>query len=69
MSSTDGTNFTLKHKVPYGDRTEIAVSGSNPSTLYVLAELSSETTGVAIIHTDDDFARLATCARISGSQL
>lgn len=58
LSSTDGTNFTLKHKVPQGDRTQIAVSGTNASKLYVLAETSSETAGkgVAIIHTDDAFA-------------
>lgn len=55
LSSSDGINFSLKHKVASGLRTQIAVSGTNASTLYVLAELSSETTGVKIIHTDDAF--------------
>ncbi|MFI1744511.1 PA domain-containing protein [Thalassobellus sediminis] len=56
LSSSDGVNFTLKYKVPSGQRTEIAVSGTNASTLYVLAETLSETAPVKIIHTDDAFA-------------
>lgn len=60
LSSTDGTNFTLRYKVPSGDRTQIAVSGTDASTLYVLSELYLESTGVAIIHTDDAFATTTT---------
>lgn len=56
LSSSDGTNFSLKYKVPSGERTQIAVSSSDASTIYVLAELSLENTGVAIIHTNDAFA-------------
>ena len=57
LSSSDGVNFTLKHKVPYGERTQIAVSNSDPLTIYVLAELSAATTnGVEIVYTDDAFA-------------
>ncbi|MFI1771132.1 PA domain-containing protein [Thalassobellus citreus] len=55
LSSSDGVNFTLKHKVPSGQRTQIAVSGSNASTLYVIAESSSEETPVKIVYTDDAF--------------
>lgn len=53
-SSTDGVNFTLQHKITGGLRTQIAVSGTNASTLYVLAE--GTTQPVEIIHTDDAFA-------------
>ncbi len=60
LSSSDGVNFTLKYKVPSGQRTEIAVSGTNASTLYVLSETLSETTPVKIIHTDDAFTTTTT---------
>lgn len=55
LSSTDGVNFTLKHKIPYGKRTQIAVSGADASKLYLLSELSSQDTPVSIIYTDDAF--------------
>ena len=54
FSSTDGTNFALKHKVTDGLRTQIAVSSSNASLLYVLVGTSSAP--VEIIYTDDAFA-------------
>jgi len=39
FSSTDGTNFTLKHTVANGQRTQIAVSKTAADKVYVLAEL------------------------------
>ena len=54
FSSTDGTAFTLKHKVADGLRTQIAVSRTNASLLYVLVGTSSAP--VEIIYTDDAFA-------------
>ena len=54
FSSTDGTTFALKHKVADGLRTQIAVSRTNASLLYVLVGTSSAP--VEIIYTDDAFA-------------
>ncbi|MDA9087148.1 T9SS type A sorting domain-containing protein [Polaribacter sp.] len=54
FSSTDGTTFALKHKVADGLRTQIAVSSTNASLLYVLVGTSSAP--VEIIYTDDAFA-------------
>ena len=54
FSSTDGTTFVLKHKIRDGFRTQIAVSSTNASSLYVLASTSSSP--VEIIYTDDAFA-------------
>jgi hypothetical protein len=57
FASSDGVNFSLKHKVAGGLRTQIAVSGSNASTLYVLAESTSQP--VEIFYTDDAFKTTA----------
>ncbi|WP_435416488.1 T9SS type A sorting domain-containing protein [Polaribacter aestuariivivens] len=38
-SSTDGASFILKHTIPNGRRTEIAVSKSNANSVYVLGEV------------------------------
>jgi photosystem II stability/assembly factor-like uncharacterized protein len=54
FSSTDGTTFALKHKFADGLRTQIAVSRTNTSLLYVLVGTSSAP--VEIIYTDDAFA-------------
>ena len=53
FSSTNGINFSLKHKVTGGLRTQIAVSRTNASLLYVLVGKNSSP--VEIIHTDDAF--------------
>ena len=53
FSSTDGTNFEKKYSVIDGERTQIAVSSSDPDILYVLAELSSG--GVTMRRTPDGF--------------
>lgn len=66
-SSSDGTNFTLKHTITNGRRTEIAVSKTNANTLYVLGEVYTENgTGeeiapfVSILKTTDAFATIPT---------
>ena len=41
MSSTNGTNFTVRHTVASGKRTQIAVSPTNASKIYVLCEDST----------------------------
>lgn len=38
MSSTNGTNFTVKYTVPSGRRTQIAASATNANKIYVLCE-------------------------------
>lgn len=40
-SSTDGTTFSLKHTIPDGKRTEIAVSKINANTIYVLGDVKT----------------------------
>ena len=56
LSSSDGINFILKHTVPNGKRSQIAVSSTNASKIYVLAELESNSNPVKIVSTDDAFA-------------
>lgn len=41
MSSTNGTNFTVRHTVASGKRTQIAVSPTNANKIYVLCEDST----------------------------
>lgn len=53
FSSTDGTTFQLKYTVASGDRTQIAVSKTNPDKVYVLSEIPDS---VTIIKTTDAFA-------------
>ena len=53
LSSTDGINFNLQYTVPNGSRTQIAVSNSDASTLYVLAATGST---LALVKTTDAFA-------------
>lgn len=58
FSSTDGLNFTLNYTVTdNGDRTEIAVSKTNPDKVYVLAQTAS---GVGIFKTTNSFATTST---------
>ncbi|MFK5878813.1 MAG: T9SS type A sorting domain-containing protein [Flavobacteriaceae bacterium] len=54
LSSSDGTTFLLEKTIFNADRTQIAVSGTNSGTVYVLAEL---TTGSALelIKTTNEF--------------
>jgi hypothetical protein len=48
FASTDGTNFTQKHVVTNGDRTQIAVSSTNADKLYVLSEIKQTGTTAGI---------------------
>ncbi len=41
FSSTDGTNFILRHNVSGGDRTQIEASATTADKIYVLSELSA----------------------------
>jgi hypothetical protein len=56
FSSTDGTTFTEKYIVTEGDRTQIAVSGSNIGTVYVLSYRGGTNAApVFMTRTDDAF--------------
>jgi hypothetical protein len=52
FSSTDGVNFQEKFAITSGDRTQIAVSKTNPEKVYVLAEIPNS---VAIVKTLNSF--------------
>ncbi len=52
FSSTDGNAFQLKYTVATGDRTQIAVSKTNPDKVYVLSEIPDS---VTIVKTIDGF--------------
>ena len=62
-SSTDGTNFTLKHSITNARRVELATSKINANTIYVLARIRTVdvnnneiTPFVEILKTTDAFA-------------
>lgn len=66
-SSSDGTNFTLKHTIANGRRTEISVSKQNANTVYVLGRLYNVDASnqfiapfVSILKTTDAFATTPT---------
>jgi hypothetical protein len=61
FQSTDGTSFSLKHTVPNGNRTEIAVSKSDANVLYILAQLTT-TEPVGIYKTSNNFTSVETMA-------
>lgn len=69
FSSANGTTFTLRHEVPSGKRTQIALSSTNVNKVYVLVEDS--VTGEADIYlTTNGFTsvtRLAEPAAIHGT--
>ncbi|MBA6156695.1 thrombospondin type 3 repeat-containing protein [Tenacibaculum sp. S7007] len=54
FKSTDGINFNLKHTVPNGNRTEIALSPSNPGVIYILAQTTVSSAPVKIYKTTND---------------
>ena len=63
LSSGNGTNFTVKHTINNGRRTQIEVSASNANRIYVLADIRTlNATGNAIApflslqRTDDAFS-------------
>lgn len=56
MSSTDGVSFQTEEIIANADRTQIAVSSSNPNKIYVLAEGTSEP--VLMFKTEDGFSTI-----------
>jgi hypothetical protein len=52
FSSTDGITFQEKYAISTGDRTQIAVSKTNPDKVYVLSEIPNS---VAIVKTQNSF--------------
>jgi hypothetical protein len=59
FSSSDGNTFTLRHEIPNGKRTQIALSSNNINKIYVLAEDS--TNGEANIYlTTNGFTSVTT---------
>ena len=54
LSSTDGNSFSVEEVVADADRTQIAVSSSDPNKIYVLAE--GTTAPVIMIKTEDGFS-------------
>jgi hypothetical protein len=59
-SSANGSTFTLKHTVPNGIRTEIAVSKTSANKIYILAQLTTTANPVGIYLTTDGFATTPT---------
>ena len=59
FKSTDGTNFTLKHTVTNGRRTEIALSPTNAGVVYVLAQTATSGAPVKIYRTVNDFGNVS----------
>ncbi|MES2865134.1 MAG: PA domain-containing protein [Bacteroidota bacterium] len=53
FSSADGVTFVEKYAVASGQRTQIAVSKTNPNKVYVLAQIPG---GASILKTIDNFA-------------
>ena len=53
LSSVDGTNFVLRQTIVGAARTEIAVSGTNPGTVYALAHTSGAP--LQILKTTNEF--------------
>ncbi|MFD0992632.1 PA domain-containing protein [Tenacibaculum geojense] len=56
LSSSDGVDFNINHEIPNGDRTQIAISSSDQNKIYVLAQVNSSTTPVALFRTTDSFS-------------
>ena len=55
FNSVNGDDFTLKYSIPGGERTQIAVSGSNPRTVYVLSHSFGNSNPVFMTSTTDAF--------------
>ncbi len=60
LSSADGTTFAIRRNIAGADRTQIAVSGTNAGTVYVLAEVGATPT---LISTTNEFASITTLAQ------
>lgn len=59
FSSTDGVTFQQKHSIPSGERTQIAVSKTNPDKVYVLAEIPNSVTIVKTLNSFTSTTNLA----------
>ena len=72
FASTDGTNFTQKHAVTNGDRTQIAISSTTADKLYVLSEIKQTGTTpgieVRITSTTNGFASSTITALPAGDE-
>ncbi len=55
FSSTDGVTFVQKFEESSGQRTQIAVSKSNPNKVYVLTQITG---GTSMVKTTDSFATI-----------
>ena len=62
MSSVDGVSFQTEEIIANADRTQIAVSSSNPNKIYVLAEGTSEP--VLMFKTEDGFSTINNIADV-----
>lgn len=60
LSSSDGTVFSSKEIIEGGGRTQIAVSGTNAGTVYVLAQVGNTPT---LIKTTNEFTSTTTMAQ------
>lgn len=60
LSSSDGVNFATRYTVAGGDRTEIAVSGINSGTVFVLSEVGDTP---ALLKTTNEFGNVTTLAQ------
>lgn len=55
FNCTDGQNFILKHTITSGNRTDIAISKTNPNKIYVACSMNSTVTPVKLFKTTDKF--------------
>ncbi|MDP6921702.1 MAG: hypothetical protein QGH06_01895, partial [Lutibacter sp.] len=62
LHAADGLNFVVKHEINEGDRTQIALSGSNPDVVYVLGETGNSEAPIALLKTTDAFANVTETA-------
>ncbi|WP_064966761.1 thrombospondin type 3 repeat-containing protein [Tenacibaculum ovolyticum] len=60
FKSTNGTTFNKVHTITDGVRTEIAVSPTNPNTVYILAQTSTSGAPVKMFKTVDNFTNVTT---------
>ncbi|SDW14306.1 Por secretion system C-terminal sorting domain-containing protein [Lutibacter oricola] len=71
LSSTNGRDFTVKHTITDGDRTQIAVSSSNPNKIYVLAQINTgvleEPVPITMFRTENGFTSTTALALPEGT--
>ncbi|PHR72493.1 MAG: hypothetical protein COA67_04410 [Lutibacter sp.] len=62
LSSSDGTSFIFRQSIAGASRTQIAVSGTNPGTVYAMGYTSGGATPVQILKTTNEFVSETTLA-------